>query len=133
MHAGATGQLLYGCAYVREIIHPLELVDYLPVHTHKPYNNYTYTEKCTWMMVTCIALGLRWCHYIRRALYSLPNISVREKGSNALLIVVVSVYSKTCVKRPLKIDKTKILMTNGSLMKVERVAECSPWSILQYF
>ena len=24
-------------------------------------------------------------------------------------------------------------MTNGSLMKVESSAECSPWSILQYF
>ena len=32
-----------------------------------------------------------------------------------------------------KIDKTKILMTDGSLMKVESIAECSPWSILQYF
>ena len=32
-----------------------------------------------------------------------------------------------------KIDKTKNLMTNGSLMKVESIAECSPWSILQYF
>ena len=32
-----------------------------------------------------------------------------------------------------KIDKTKILMTNGSLLKVESIAECSPWSILQYF
>ena len=29
--------------------------------------------------------------------------------------------------------KTKILMTNGSLMKVESIAECSIWSILQYF
>ena len=28
---------------------------------------------------------------------------------------------------------TKILMTNGSLMKVKRIAECSHWSILQYF
>ena len=27
-------------------------------------------------------------------------------------------YSRTCLKRPLKIDKTKVLMTNGSLMKV---------------
>ena len=26
----------------------------------------------------------------------------------------------------LKIDKTKILMTNGSKMKVESIAECSP-------
>ena len=39
MHAGAIRQLLYGCAYVREIIHSVKLVDYLPVHTHKPYNN----------------------------------------------------------------------------------------------
>ena len=33
----------------------------------------------------------------------------------------------------LKIDKTKVLMENGSLMKVESIAECSLWSILQYF
>ena len=32
-----------------------------------------------------------------------------------------------------KIDKTKILMTNGSSMKVKSIAEYSPWSILQYF
>ena len=24
-------------------------------------------------------------------------------------------------------------MENGGLMKVESIAECSPWSILQYF
>ena len=40
MHAGAIRQLLYGCAYVREIIHSLKLVDYPPVHAHKPYNNF---------------------------------------------------------------------------------------------
>ena len=32
-----------------------------------------------------------------------------------------------------KIDKTKVLMANVSLMKVECIAECSTWSILQYF
>ena len=32
-----------------------------------------------------------------------------------------------------KIGKTKFLMTTGSLMKVESIEECSPWSILQYF
>ena len=42
-----------------------------------------------------------------------------------------TLYSQTCLKRPLKIDKTKILMTNGSLMKVESIAECSLRSILQ--
>ena len=29
-----------------------------------------------------------------------------------------------------KIDKTRMLMTNGTLMKVESIAECSPCSIL---
>ena len=32
----------------------------------------------------------------------------------------------------LKIDKSKILMTNGRLVKVKSIAECSKWSILQY-
>ena len=39
-------------------------------------------------------------------------------------------YSKICLKRPLKKkDKTKILMTIGSLMKVESIAECF-WPVL---
>ena len=45
-------------------------------------------------------------------------------------------YCKTCLKQPLidlKIDKTKVLMENGCLMMVKSIAECSPWSILQYF
>ena len=32
-----------------------------------------------------------------------------------------------------KLDKTQILMTSGTLMKVESIAECSMWSILQTF
>ena len=39
MRSGAIRQLLYGYAYVLEIIHSLKLMDYPPVHTHKPYNN----------------------------------------------------------------------------------------------
>ena len=46
---------------------------------------------------------------------------------------VGSQYSKTCLKQSLKKDKTMTLITNGSLMKVKSIAECSPWSILQYF
>ena len=44
-------------------------------------------------------------------------------------------YSKTCLKRPLKNGQNKGLkmVENGSLMKVETIAECSPWSILHYF
>ena len=35
-------------------------------------------------------------------------------------------YSKTCVKRPLKNSQlgNKYLISNGSLMKVESIAEC---------
>ena len=36
-------------------------------------------------------------------------------------IMVTYLYSKTCVKRPLNIDKTNSLMANGSLMKVESI------------
>ena len=56
------------------------------------------------------------------------KIDKRKKAKQARKLV-----EKNLSKRPLKIDKTKILMTNGSLMKVESTAECSPWSILQYF
>ena len=40
---------------------------------------------------------------------------------------------KDVLRRHFKIDITKVLMGNGSLMKVKRIAECSPRSILQYF
>ena len=44
------------------------------------------------------------------------------------------IWNCLCSKgRPLKKNKIKILMPNGSLMKVKSIAECSPWSILQYF
>ena len=46
---------------------------------------------------------------------------------------VGSQYSKTCLKQPLKKDKNRDLNNNDSLMKVKSIAECSPWSILQYF
>ena len=49
------------------------------------------------------------------------------------LRVGANIYSKTCVKRQLKKDETNVSMTTGSLMKVENIAECSHWSILQYF
>ena len=56
-------------------------------------------------------------------------------------------YSKTCLKRPLEINKTKVLKTDYRLMQAKSIAECSkgehsamiltcikrPWSILQYF
>ena len=41
MHSGAIRKLLYGCAYVREIVSLLRLVECLPIPTHKPYNKNT--------------------------------------------------------------------------------------------
>ena len=52
-------------------------------------------------------------------LYTFSRPKSRIKGLDQII------YSKTCVKRPSKIDNIKILMTNGSLMKVESIAECS--------
>ena len=45
MHAGAISKLLYGFACVRAITHLLKLVYHLPVHTHKPYNNFCKDHK----------------------------------------------------------------------------------------
>ena len=61
------------------------------------------------------------------------HLTPESTNSTKQKVHVASQYSKTCLKQPLKKDKTKILIINGSLMKVESIAECSPWSILQYF
>ena len=59
-----------------------------------------------------------------------------EKG--VPLIIKTKIHLQKCTVKPVlnghtQIDKTKILKTNGSIMKVKSIAECSPWSILQYF
>ena len=45
----------------------------------------------------------------------------------------ICIFVKPVLSGHLKLDKTKALVENGSIMKVESIAECSPWSILQYF
>ena len=45
--------------------------------------------------------------------------------ANLYLLLDIVYFSKTGLKRSLKIDKTKVLKTNGSLIKVESIAECS--------
>ena len=63
-------------------------------------------------------------HYLEQAIVNTLSRLI-FKSASTVVKPVLSGHSK--------IDKTKILMTNGSLMKVKRIAECSPWSILQYF
>ena len=50
-----------------------------------------------------------------------------------ILFLVNEITVKHVLRGHSKIDKTNTLMTNGSFMKVQSIAECSPWSILQYF
>ena len=47
--------------------------------------------------------------------------------------VIYDTTVKPVLNNQSQIDKPKVLKTNGSLMKVESIAKCSPWSILQYF
>ena len=48
------------------------------------------------------------------------------------LLRVVAICRHSYLKRPLKNRQNKSLMTNGSLMKVESIAECSNRSNMQY-
>ena len=59
---------------------------------------------------------------------------VLEQDSISSIFVVHEIMNtvKPVLSDHSNIDKTKVLMTNGSLMKVESIAECSLWSILQY-
>ena len=66
------------------------------------------------------------------------NMCLRAQ-KNRLFEMVLLITVKTALSGHSKIDKTKVFKTNGSLMKVESVAECSlccrmlSWSVLQYF
>ena len=45
----------------------------------------------------------------------------------------IALYSATCLKQPLKIDKTKVLKTGGSLLQVESIAEFSAGAFCNTF
>ena len=61
------------------------------------------------------------------------GLTLRMKNMTLVELKVLPYTVKLVLSGHLKIDKTKVLMENGSLMEVESIAECSPWSILQYF
>ena len=52
-------------------------------------------------------------------MFETVNLEIYVKQQGATVKPVLSGHSKK--------DNTKILMTNGSLMKVEGIAECSCW------
>ena len=49
-----------------------------------------------------------------------------------LEIFSLNKYSKTCLKRSRKKNTKMVFNTDYRLMQVKYIAECSPWSILQY-
>ena len=60
-------------------------------------------------------------------------VAKHKKGLNNISEKPTQSTVKPVLSGHLKIDKKKILITDSSLIKVESVAECFPWSILQYF
>ena len=73
-----------------------------------------------------------WRFWVVLAFHSCCNL-VRICVPAEVIGDVYHMYSKTCVKRPLKDRQNKDLNDNWLLMKVKSIAECSTWSILQYF
>ena len=62
-----------------------------------------------------------------------PGYSFQSSTNTCVSSEFFFIIVKPVLSGHLKLDKTKTLMTNGSLMQVESIAECSTWSILQYF
>ena len=57
------------------------------------------------------------------------TLIITDKGHYLSLDFFITV--KPVLNCHSKIDKTKVLMINGSLMKVERIAECSPFGLFE--
>ena len=60
-----------------------------------------------------------------KSIYYYSHFNIWRSEIEAGVQNFFNIYSKNCLKQSLKIDKTKVLMANGSLMKVESIAECS--------
>ena len=73
----------------------------------------------------CVKINL-----LQKGVGSLQGLGIKTEGNGDLK------YHNTVepvLNSHSKIDKPKVLKTNGCLMQVQSIAECFPWSILQYF
>ena len=75
-----------------------------------------------------ITFGLESIVIARSLIYEL-GFGLKEICCGENLIFENWILSKICLKLPLKIEKTKISLTNGSLMNVTIIAKCSPSAI----
>ena len=90
---------------------------------------------CSYMTTHCAPVHI-WLYTSKHFIWQNLDIDRKNTVCCTQCVRIQLIWennSKTCLIRPLKIDKTKIIMTNDSLMKVKSIAECSLWSILQYF
>ena len=62
-----------------------------------------------------------------------PHISLTHPIQNNLRSIMVSAYSKTCLRGHSKRTPKLVFKTDYRLMQVKSIAECSKGSILQYF
>ena len=75
-------------------------------------------------------LSLCCSHEVTENPWLMPRLTrvLAECKTHFFFFVIYTV--KPVLRRHSKIDKTKDLKTDGRLMKVESIAECSHWSIL---
>ena len=74
-----------------------------------------------------------WYLSHHRTVKAQVSLAICTDSPDPLLVTIYWCTVKPVLSGHSKIDKTKILMANGSFIKVESIAECSTWSILQFF
>ena len=98
------------------IFHAYEVVCWL-------FSNFNFSKNCFWNTIRVsnfFLLVMIWVQAVCK--------SYQQTTKHFACWVIFTVKPVLCGHS--KIDKTKTLMTNSSLMKVESIAECSLWPVL---
>ena len=97
-------------------------------HMHKsPLNTHAdVLSKARGLVFFCRILHL-YLYFVYASLHICAGLHKPSLPENVINTV------KPVLRGHSKIDKTKVLKPCGSSMQVKSIAECFPWSILQYF
>ena len=107
----------------------------LTITVRCPYGDRTMSLRCVYGLRAYDFFQICHCAELNKIveatmpvnLYTDRKVSLRRPRGNGDLDIVQAWYTRR------KANVTEASMTNSSLMKVEKNAECSPWSVLQYF
>ena len=118
--------------------HDLALTSFLAFHVQSYHSILTYHEWGSVIVYHILCTLILSIATSAEYKLSLTHSVARKVLQRYTYTCALFTNRKLCTVKPvlsdhLKIDKTKVLMENGRLMKVKSIAECSPWSILQYF